>query len=102
MSAELLKSTNGSAVGHRALAAAGRPCCVCRREHLVLGCAAGHARIADRARLGHGPAWFIIALSGWWITAGIGIRLGSVPRDYLGWLGGALGFRRDLKHRSGG
>jgi hypothetical protein len=39
-------------------------------------------------------AWLIPALGGWWITAGIGIRLGTTPRDFLGWLGTVLGFDR--------
>jgi hypothetical protein len=37
--------------------------------------------------------WLIPAIAGWWLTAGIGIRLGVVPRDFLAWLGSALGFK---------
>ncbi len=37
--------------------------------------------------------WLIPAIAGWWLTAGIGIRLGVAPRDFLAWLGSALGFR---------
>jgi len=37
--------------------------------------------------------WLIPAIAGWWLTAGVGIRLGVVPRDFLTWLGSALGFR---------
>jgi hypothetical protein len=37
--------------------------------------------------------WLIPAIAGWWLTADIGIRLGVVPRDFLAWLGSALGFK---------
>lgn len=40
------------------------------------------------------PAWLITSLAGWWITAGIGIRLGVVPRDFLDWLSRSLGLER--------
>lgn len=43
--------------------------------------------------------WPIPALGGWWITAGIGIRLGTSPRDFLAWLSTALGFNRS-NHRA--
>jgi hypothetical protein len=36
--------------------------------------------------------WLVPAIAGWWLTAGVGIRLGVVPRDFLAWLGSALGF----------
>lgn len=39
-------------------------------------------------------AWLIPALGGWWITAGIGIRLGTSPRQFLAWLSKILGFKR--------
>ena len=39
-------------------------------------------------------AWLIPALGGWWITAGIGIRLDTTPRDFIGWLSAVLGFGR--------
>ncbi|MGH8915313.1 MAG: hypothetical protein ACRDZM_12460 [Acidimicrobiia bacterium] len=44
-----------------------------------------------------GIVWLIPAIAGWWLTAGIGIRLGVVPRDFLAWLGSALGFRSEVK-----
>lgn len=37
-------------------------------------------------------AWLIPALGGWWITAGIGIRLGTTPRAFIEWFGARLGF----------
>jgi hypothetical protein len=103
MSAEFVNSSNRSVVAHRAR---------WRRPIALLvyvvgsiwSLAALQAMLASLISRDWGmvPAWLIIALCGWWITAGIGIRLGSVPRDYLDWLGGALGFRRELKHRSDG
>lgn len=44
-------------------------------------------------------AWLIPALGGWWITAGVGIRLGTSPRDFLAWLATILGFSRS-NHRA--
>lgn len=43
--------------------------------------------------------WLIPAIAGWWLTAGIGIRLGVMPREFLTWLGSALGF--NSRERSG-
>ncbi len=43
--------------------------------------------------------WLIPAIAGWWLTAGIGIRLGVAPRDFLLWLGAALGFESDARRR---
>lgn len=43
--------------------------------------------------------WLIPAIAGWWVTAGIGIRLGVIPRQFLAWLGAGLGFGPDPRHR---
>lgn len=44
-----------------------------------------------------GAVWLMPAIAGWWLTAGIGIRLGVVPRDFLAWLGVSLGFQSAVK-----
>ena len=43
--------------------------------------------------------WLLPAIAGWWFTAGIGIRLGVVPRDFLVWLDAVLGFALDPRRR---
>ena len=43
--------------------------------------------------------WLLPAIAGWWLTAGVGIRLGVVPRDFLVWLDAVLGFALDPRRR---
>lgn len=44
-------------------------------------------------------AWLIPALGGWWITAGIGIRLGTTPRAFIEWVSARLGFDEPKNRR---
>jgi hypothetical protein len=43
--------------------------------------------------------WLFPAVAGWWLTAGVGIRLGVSPRDFLAWLAAGLGFSSDRRPR---